>query len=59
MQLTVDENLALSDVTSKIRDRVGNIYRGEVRSLQGQQHEALPSLGMVRMGIWVMDPLRP
>jgi hypothetical protein len=59
VQLTVDEDLALGDVTSQVRDGVRDIYIDVVRSIIGKMHEALPSLGIVRMGIWVMEPLRP
>ena len=59
VKLTVDEDLAFSDVACKIRDRMGDICRQMLVCSDMKMTPIVPSLGMVRMGIWVIDPLRP
>ena len=60
MQLTVDKDLALGNVASKIGNGMGDICIDAVRWAWGvERHEVLPSLGIVRIGICVIEPLRP
>ncbi len=61
VKLAVDEDLAFGDVSCEVGDRVGDIYN--ITYKRGAFGEGglsnIPSLGIVRMGIWVIDPLRP
>ena len=63
VELAIDEDLAFGDVAREVGDGVGDVYVFVMlvgfleRRGGGWVH--IPSLGMVRMGIWVMDPLRP
>ena len=59
VELTVDEDLAFSDVACKIRDRMRDICEQLSACSEMKTMRIIPSLGMVRMGIWVIDPLRP
>ena len=59
MELTVDEDLAFCDVASKIGNRMGDICRQKSASCEKEALSAIPSLGIVKIGIWVIDPLRP
>ena len=59
MELTVDEDLAFSNVTCKIGNRMCDIYKRKSACSEKETLPAIPSLGIVRMGIWVIDPLRP
>lgn len=49
VQLPVDEDLSFRDVASQIRDGMGDVV----------VLHRVKSTGIDRMGIWVMDPLRP
>ena len=59
VELTVDENLSFSDVACKIGNRMCDICNWKSAYSGNETLPAIPSLGIVRMGIWVIDPLRP
>lgn len=59
VELTVDEDLTFGDIASKIRNGMCNICKGKSASSEKETLPAIPSLGIVRIGIWVIDPLRP
>lgn len=58
VELTIDEDLTFRNITRQIRDRVGDIYPDQLED-DVNAGANIPSLGMVRMGIWVIDPFRP
>jgi len=63
VQLPVDVDLALGDVAGEVRDRVRDVCDESGRE-SGYGSKTVPrgdspSLGMVRMGICVMEPRRP
>ena len=62
MQLPVDKDLAFGDVSSQVRDRMRDIFRNmRERPLETENlpEAHIPSLGMVRIGICVMEPFLP
>jgi len=60
VELTIHKDLSLSDVTSQIGNRMCNIYtNGQSELYLSFGMTLLPSLGIVRIGIWVMEPFRP
>ena len=70
VQLAVDEDLALGDVARQVGDRVRDVCEraltagsasasARARHGRGERASDGPSLGMVRIGIWVIEPLRP
>jgi len=55
MQLTIHKDLAFSNIASEIWNRMRNVYtNGQPWSRGG-----LPSFGIVKMGICVMEPFLP
>ncbi len=59
VELSVNEDLAFSDVACKIGNRMCDICRRKLAYSEANKMPIIPSLGIVRMGIWVIDPLRP
>ena len=59
VKLTVDEDLAFSNIACKVGDRMRDIFKGKSACSGNEMRRAIPSLGIVRIGIWVIDPLRP
>jgi len=60
VELPIDEDLALSNVTSEIRNRMCDVYAKSYEVNRFIKKWAnIPSLGIVRMGIWVIEPFRP
>lgn len=62
VQLSVDEDLAFCNVACKIGYRMRDIYEVTSAACCGclqHRRETLPSFGMVRMGICVIEPFRP
>ena len=55
----VDEDLTFGDVASQVRYGMCDIWSMLVCALFDCDEACLPSLGMVRIGICVIEPLRP
>lgn len=68
VQLAVDKDLALRDVARQVGNRVRDVWvsassTGSVSqrlaARSRERERGAPSLGMVRIGICVIEPLRP
>ena len=59
VKLAVDVDLAFRDVPCKIRNRMCDICGSISSYYQHYPEISIPSLGMVRIGICVIEPLRP
>ena len=61
VQLTIHKDLAFSNIAGKIWNRMRNVYTNKRLILVSTEggSRGLPSLGIVKMGICVMDPFLP
>lgn len=69
VQLPVNKDLAFSDISCQIGNRMGDIYPNPTTKFRENsglymcvatvEITSSPSLGIVKMGIWVMEPFRP
>lgn len=64
MELPVHIDLSLCDVASQVGDGMGDVWVrgtkvGRILSFRVARQQHLPSFGIVKMGICVMEPFRP
>jgi hypothetical protein len=58
VELTVDEDLAFRNVARQVGDGMRDVCR-PMKTTLGLTSRNAPSLGIVKMGTWVIEPLRP